>query len=68
MKSNARIEFVETPAGVVVRSLLDRRRGDGDPQTMMRTGKWPSGARVTASDSYDVARWLRPVRDKRAAK
>jgi hypothetical protein len=61
-----RMVIVDTEAGVVVRSLTYPKRGDGDPRTMLRTAKWPSGEALNGSDAYDVAKFICPVRDKRA--
>ncbi len=50
-----------------VRSLRYPKRF-GNAQTIISTGRWPSGETITGSDAAVIARYLKPCLDKRGSK
>jgi hypothetical protein len=54
-------------AGGWVYSLHDARHC-GEAHKILIAGKWPDGARLTASDATLIATFLKPCADKRRSK
>jgi hypothetical protein len=50
-----------------VRSLLKPKRRAIEAKLLLRQGRWPNGELLSGSDAYDIARYLSPARDRRAA-